>query len=131
MTTPAQSMGEDGFTLIETIIAFVVLALSLMVLSQSISQATTQIRTADISDSSRFVAERVLAAAQIEEKQTRGAGTDEASSLLWTWNNIFVGRSDPRSKLPTAILTVVEVRKSEEAAPLLVLKSIRYVAAAP
>lgn len=126
MRAHAWSTAEEGFTLIETILAFLVLALSLMILSQSISQATNQIHTADLSDAAGLVAERVLAMAQGQDEHAAGSGTDQASGLLWTWSNRVVRRSDQRSALPAAILVVVEVRKAPEAQPLLVLKSVRY-----
>lgn len=129
MTIPNPERPEDGFTLIETLIAFLVLSLSLMILAQSTLQATTQVRTADTVTSARLLAESLRPAAEAAEDAR--AGTDGATDLAWRWRKRAFERSDPQSDLPTFVLTTIEIFRRDQPRPIFVLKTVGYEDEAP
>ncbi|WP_292496088.1 type II secretion system protein [Mesorhizobium sp.] len=110
-----QHSSEDGFTLIETLVAFMILAISLTVFTQSINQATTQIRTGEVSAEAALIAERVAAVPGDSE------GTDKG--YFWRRTAETFERSDQNGKLVPFVLVTVEIRRAPAAAPIFVLRN--------
>ena len=77
---------QRGFTLIEVIIAFALLALALTLLLGSLSGAARQIRTADDSGRATLHAQSLLAQLGVGEvlQPGRKEGTFEAGRYRWT-----------------------------------------------
>lgn len=85
MTTSSNQSGQDGFTLLETIIAFLILALSLSVTVQTISSgAKTFHRAADLQRANLVMDELVsVQLPTLTETEDRDGQIDESK---WTIN---------------------------------------------
>lgn len=83
---PMRSHRQSGFTLIEVIIAFALLALALTLLLGSLSGAARQIRTADDSGRATLHAQSLLAQLGVGEilQPGRKQGTFEQGRYRWT-----------------------------------------------
>lgn len=114
---------DEGFTLIETLVAFMILAVSLTILLQSIGQATTQIRTSDEAEAIRQLGERTMAAAQADTRPSVN-GTDKDSGLWWRWSRIAIQRQDASGNLNPVALITVEIGRPSQEAPVQVLKTV-------
>jgi prepilin-type N-terminal cleavage/methylation domain-containing protein len=136
MTNTAETAGtphsEDGFTLVETLIALMILALSAGLLVQSVALATGQIRTAALAETAEFLAVSLLA----ERAAGRGnvleaEGIDPASGLYWQ----MVQERHPRiiddMKRAGGSIVSIEVRAAKKSARLYELRSISMEADTP
>lgn len=118
---------DEGFTLIETLIAFLVLSLSLGLIAQSVSNATSVIRRADQLDAARTEAGRLLA-----EAGEGGGGTIDGEGLNWTLSRRRIERNDGSGTgLPPVDITIVEIRREGASDPLYVLRSATIGKEAP
>jgi general secretion pathway protein I len=84
--TAVPALRQRGFTLIEVIIAFALLALALTLLLGSLSGAARQIRTAEDSGRATLHAQSLLAQLGVGEvlQPGRRQGTFEAGRYRWT-----------------------------------------------
>lgn len=124
---PNAGDGGDGFTLIETLVAFLILSISLAILTQSVMQATTQIRTADVSVQARQLATRIIAAARSPaSKESKAEGFDDATGLSWGWARKPIERSDDAGVLRPLVLISVWIAAGAEPAPIYTVKTLAY-----
>lgn len=122
-STPTELAQDAGFTLFETLVAFMILALSLTVLSQSLGQATTQIRKSDEVAVARQLAERTMGIARADRSSSR-SGADKESELMWNWSRVEVARQDGGGTLLPIYLITVEVGGGSQSAPIATLKYV-------
>lgn len=127
----ADTGSEAGFTLVETLIAFLILAISLTIIVQSIGQATTQIRKSDEVDFIRQLGERTMLAARADETRGAANGTDKDSGLAWKWSRLPFLRQDRGGALEPVVLVTVEIARPSQETPALVLKSIQLAKPKP
>jgi prepilin-type N-terminal cleavage/methylation domain-containing protein len=122
----ARDGGQDGFTLVETLVALVILGLASGLLVQSISLASGQIKTANRQQAAELLAVAILAelpaAAEAE-------GADAASGLYWQSARNAQERMAEEAKRAGLELVRIEVRPEKSAAPILVLKTVMMKAA--
>lgn len=125
----AEPMGtEGGFTLLETLIAFLVLSMSLGVFVLSVSQAAMQSRSAH----TMLDAERVAAILLSEDISDRSQdladeGSDEVTGLTWRRIRASTSLSGTDSSSPASLLIAIEIRSKGGSAPIFVAKTIRIV----
>ncbi len=132
MTKTMASHPESGFTLVETLVGLLILAISSGLLVQSISSASAQISSAR----RLLAAERVALSVLAEHSRMKGndiseEGTDETSDLFWRYKM----RSSPR-KSDTGQLAAIETIEIEislsSSSPLLYrLKALELEASQP
>lgn len=117
---------EAGFTLVETLVAFLVLSLSLMMFAQGISLTTRQIRTADVSIEARKLGQIVMAAAQGDSSLPGAEGRDDVRKLFWRWTRKHFLRTEAGKMLRPANLIVVEIARDATTPAIYTLKSINF-----
>jgi prepilin-type N-terminal cleavage/methylation domain-containing protein len=116
---------EDGFTLVETLIALMILAISSGLFVQSVALATGQIRTSALAQSAELLAVSIMA-----ERAARGAnnpgaeGIDPASGLYWRLVQERRPRVIDEVERASAALVFIEVRAAKNTAPLYELRSV-------
>jgi prepilin-type N-terminal cleavage/methylation domain-containing protein len=116
---------EDGFTLVETLVALIILAVSAGLLVQSIMLASAQIKSADLKEAAELLAVSILAGRMAESGNgTAIAGVDPASGLFWRIVQQERSRSASDIKRAGVSIISVEVRTRENAAPLYKLRTL-------
>jgi prepilin-type N-terminal cleavage/methylation domain-containing protein len=130
LDTAEHSGTEDGFTLVETLIALMILAISAGLFVQSVALATGQIRTAARAESAELLALSLLAehAAGSDERQD-AEGVDAVSGLYWRLVQERRPRVIDEVKRTSAVLALVEIRPAENSVPLYELRAISMEAA--
>jgi prepilin-type N-terminal cleavage/methylation domain-containing protein len=127
LDTAEHSGREDGFTLVETLIALMILAISAGLFVQSVALATGQIRTAARVESAELLALSVLAEHAAGSHDAEGV--DPVSGLYWRLAQERRPRVIDEVQRTSAVLTLVEVRAAENSAPLYELRAISMAAA--
>jgi prepilin-type N-terminal cleavage/methylation domain-containing protein len=123
---------EDGFTLVETLIALMILAISAGLLVQSVALATGQLRTSTLLGTAESLAVSLLA-----ERAASGGndpsteGIDPVSDLHWRLVQERRPREAEGVKLASATLVSIEVRAAKDSAPLYELRSVSMEADTP
>lgn len=120
-----QLRSQEGFTLVETLIALMIFAISAGLSVQSVALATGQIRTFALAASAELLAISLLAErATSAGSDTEAEGTDPASGLFWR----YVRKGQPRvadeGKLASASTVFIQVRAAKDAGPIYELRSV-------
>ena len=125
LDTARQRRSEDGFTLVETLIALMILAISAGLLVQSVALATGQIRTSALAETAELLAVSLLAErAASGDKDLGAAGTDPASGLYWRLVKERHPRIIDNVKRASALFVLIEVRAAKDSAPLYELLNV-------
>lgn len=116
---------EDGFTLVETLIALMILAISAGLFVQSVALATGQIRTSALAESAELLAITLRAERGVGVGNDAVAeGTDPASGLYWR----LVQERRPRIvddvKRASVSIMSIQVRAAKNSAPIFELRSV-------
>lgn len=120
-----QGRSEDGFTLVETLIALLILAVSAGLLVQSVGLATSQIRTSALLETAELLAVSLLAERAAGGIDDAGAaGTDHASGLHWRLSQERSLRVIDEVKRATASIVSIEVRGKKGSELLFKLRSV-------
>ena len=99
----------EGFTLLEVLVAFAILSLSLAVIFSMVGSGVTSARRAEDYTVAELLAESQLAKVGIEEPLTTGSEEGEYLSL-YRWHTVIRPLQDVnRSEVLTAALPVYEV----------------------
>lgn len=123
---------QDGFTLVETLIALMILAISAGLFVQSVALATGQIRTSALAGAAELLAVSLLA-----ERAASGGndpaeeGTDPASGLHWRMGYEKRPRVIDEVKQASVSFVSIEVRAAKDSAPLFQLRSVSMEAQTP
>jgi prepilin-type N-terminal cleavage/methylation domain-containing protein len=121
---------EEGFTLVETLIALMILAISAGLLVQSVALATGQIRTSALAETAEQLAVAKLAERAAAGGDIQGAeGVDPVSGLYWRLVQERRPRVIDEVKRASASFVSIEVRARKDSAPLCQLRSISMEAA--
>jgi prepilin-type N-terminal cleavage/methylation domain-containing protein len=132
MTAAASSNSEDGFTLVETLIGLLILAISSGLLIQSISNASAQIRSARNLIAAEQTALFVLAAHSAGSNRLEtDEGVDPASDLFWRYSEKTTSRNDGDVALTDIKLIEVEVRPAREKPAIYRSKTLAQKQSAP
>lgn len=128
----ARLRSEDGFTLVETLIALMILAVSAGLFVQSVSLATGQIRTSALAEKAEMLAVSLLAEHAAKGGADAGAeGTDPESGLYWR----LVQKRRPRIvdevRRASASIVSIQVRAAKNSAPIFELRSVSMEAETP
>jgi prepilin-type N-terminal cleavage/methylation domain-containing protein len=116
---------EDGFTLVETLIALMILAVAAGLFVQSVALATGQIKTSASAENAELLAVSLLA-----ERTGSGSddpsveGMDQASGLHWRVVQERRARIIDGAKLAGATVVSIDIRTTKDSAPLYQLRSI-------
>lgn len=120
-----QGRSEDGFTLVETLIALLILAGSAGLLVQSVGLATSQIRTSALAETAELLAVSLLAERAASGIDDAGAaGTDQASGLHWRLSQERSLRVIDEVMRATASIVSIEVRGKKGSELLFELRSV-------
>jgi prepilin-type N-terminal cleavage/methylation domain-containing protein len=114
---------DDGFTLLETLVALMVLAVATTVFARSVSVASGQMAGAD-----RLTSAGVLGARLVAETDTSAAGevfegTDAPSGLKWRRLAERVGEMDGSGDADNIFLITVEIFNPAAHEPMLQLRT--------
>ena len=116
---------DGGFTLIETLIALVILAISAGILMQSIALASAQIRSSALKEAAESLAVAVLCErAANNDNSLRSDGIDAESGLFWRVVQVGQARTLGAAKLTGVTLFTVEIRARENSDLIFDLSSI-------
>jgi prepilin-type N-terminal cleavage/methylation domain-containing protein len=115
--------GDSGFTLIETLIAFLILSISLALVTQSIKQATGEMVRAERILTAKALAERKLAEAIATSGKMEEEG-GEAEKFKWRWAKTPSPLA-ARSELVLLDNITVEVWENGGKAPIFSLRTAR------
>ena len=127
----AGDKADDGFTLVETLVALVILAVSAGLLTQSIALATGQIRASRAKSDAEALAVTILAErGSVKLERGEIVGTDPATNLFWRFSCEMHVRADETKRADAALITV-EIRPRETAAPLYKLATVKMQASTP
>jgi type II secretory pathway pseudopilin PulG len=102
---------DRAFTVIEVLLAFVILAISLSVATEAISHAATQIQITEEADELRQLAEQTLAAALVSTA-TNEQGFIKEPGYTWQWSRTSINRQDDAVPLLPVYLVVAKARSS-------------------
>ncbi|MCW0371859.1 type II secretion system protein XpsI [Xanthomonas sacchari] len=127
---------QRGYTLIEVIVAFALLALALTLLLGSLSGAARQVQRADQLSRATLYAQSLLAAQGVEQplQPGRSQGTLDQGRYRWTLD--VAPYADPRRPpdaavvpgAPTLLQLTLQVRWGDAPAQALQWKTLRLVA---
>ena len=125
LKTAGQCCSEEGFTLVEMLVALMILAISAGIFVQSVALAAGQIRTSAQAESAELLAVSILAERAASGSNSPSVeGIDPASGLYWR----LVQERRPRIvedvRQASAVLVLVEIRAKENSAPLYELRSL-------
>jgi prepilin-type N-terminal cleavage/methylation domain-containing protein len=121
---------DSGFTLIETLIAFLILSISLALVTQSIKQATGEMAGAERVLTAKALAERKLAEAIATSGRTEEEG-GEAEKFKWRWARTSSPLAAARSELVLLDNITVEVWENGGEAPIFSLRTARLNQGSP
>ncbi|WP_342345522.1 type II secretion system protein XpsI [Pseudoxanthomonas helianthi] len=128
--------GQQGFTLIEVIIAFALLALALTLLLGSLSGAARQVRNANDAGRAALHAQSLLAQVGVGRALQAGTTDGEWENGRYRWQlqvAPFVDRTRPPSPMtdpgaPRLMQLQLDVRWGEAAGESLQVRSLRRIA---
>ena len=124
MTVEHQN-SEDGFTLLETLIALIILAISAGLMLQWVSLASTQLHAADRQQAAEQLALTILAERQTMTDVTPEAeGTDERSGLYWHFHREIKYRKIDEQPKASIAVSNIEIRAVKETPPLYKIATI-------
>jgi type II secretory pathway pseudopilin PulG len=114
---------EDGFTIVETLVALMVLAFASVMFARSVSDASTQLQAADKLVDAASLCKRLLAEAEVRSDDIL-EGFDEASGLAWIRRaeTVVPGSPDEGQIL---VLVSVEVYKTKTAPAILKISTVK------
>jgi prepilin-type N-terminal cleavage/methylation domain-containing protein len=119
------SHSESGFTLVETLVALLILAISSGLLVQSIALASSQITSARHVLAAEQTALSVLAehsgSANISDSKE---GVDNSSNLFWRFSVQTVARRDDNSELSSIETIEIEVSLRQGSPTIYRLKTL-------
>jgi prepilin-type N-terminal cleavage/methylation domain-containing protein len=119
------SHSDDGFTLIETLAGLLILAISSGLLIQSISGASSQIRSARSLIAAEETALFVLAAHSSGAKWPEtDEGVDPASDFFWRYSEKTTARNASDPTLTDIKLIEIEVRPTRDTPVIYRLKTL-------
>lgn len=123
MTRSRNSRSDEGFTLLETLVALVMLATATMLFAQSVSIATGQLAGADRLIAAANLGARLMAEAELQPADGVMEGVDEPSGLKWRRITGRVTSGEVTDGVDQIISVTVDVYKREVAEPLLHLQT--------
>jgi prepilin-type N-terminal cleavage/methylation domain-containing protein len=127
--TAKQCRSDDGFTLVETLIAMMILAISAGLLVQSVALATGQIRTSALAQAAELLGVSLLAEhAASTSKDPSAEGIDASSGLYWRLVQDRQVRKIDSVNRASAAFVVIEIRATKNSSPLYQLRSISMAA---
>jgi prepilin-type N-terminal cleavage/methylation domain-containing protein len=120
-----QCRSDDGFTLVETLIALMILAISAGLLVQSVALATSQIKTSALAGDAELLALSLLAESAAKGGNEPSAeGIDQASGLHWRVIQEWLPRAVDEVKQASASFVSIEIRITKGSAPVYQLRSV-------
>jgi prepilin-type N-terminal cleavage/methylation domain-containing protein len=123
---------EDGFTLVETLIALMILAISAGILVQSVALATAQIKTAALTGAAEFLAVSLLAERTASISNDLDVqGVDPVSGLYWRLVRERRLRFVDDVKRASGSIVSIEIRTGKNSPPLYELRSVSIEAGVP
>lgn len=123
--TEQQQNSDDGFTLLEKLIALIILAISSGLLMQWVSLATTQLHTADRKQAAEQLALAILAERQVlTEPSYQAEGMDEGSGLYWYFHSEIKSRKAGEQAKASVALNSVEISLTKATPPLYKIATI-------
>ena len=120
----AENGGEAGFTLIETLVAFAILALALGMFATPIGTAVLRSKSAlRLLDAERL-ALSVLTKGSAGRQSLDASAIDPQTGLIWQ-RHVSAHLADIPGHIPFSLVTV-EVRSSPDEPPIYRLKSLQH-----
>jgi len=100
-------LDDEGFTLIEVIVAFAILALALIATNQSVAMATSQIRRSEEIQQAEMLAQGVLIEIMLGATVPRSASGDDPSELRWKLSSteLRIAANSPLARVTLEIST--------------------------
>lgn len=100
-------LDDEGFTLIEVIVAFAILALALIATNQSVAMATSQIRRSEEIQQTEMLAQGVLIEIMLGATVPRSASGDDPSELRWKLSSmeLRIAANSPLARVTLEIST--------------------------
>lgn len=97
----------EGFTLLEVIVAFAILALALIATNQSVAMATSQIRRSEEIQQAEMLAQDVLVEIMLGATVPRSASGDDPSELRWKLSSeeLRIATGSPLARVTLEIST--------------------------
>lgn len=114
--TPRRKTGEAGFTLIESMVALVILGIAAVGIVRAVEAHVDRLRQLDQRTAARWVAENALAEARLGAS---GIGTDNTQMLQYRWT---VTTRLSASEDPDLDLASIEVVPQGSGSPMLTLR---------
>jgi general secretion pathway protein I len=98
---------DEGFTLLEVIVAFAILALTLVATNQSVAMATSQIRRSEEIQQAEILAQDVLVEIMLGSTVPRSSSGDGPSKLRWRLSSeqLRIATGSPLARLTLEIST--------------------------
>jgi prepilin-type N-terminal cleavage/methylation domain-containing protein len=113
------SQKDDGFTLIETLIALIILAISSGILLQWISLGTIQLQSANRQQAAKQLALILLAENQtVAESLPQREGRDDVSGLYWNYKTELRDRKFGERNSASITFIRLEISTTKGAVPI-------------
>jgi prepilin-type N-terminal cleavage/methylation domain-containing protein len=123
VTCSTRSGSDDGFTLLETLIALMVFAVATTVFARSVSMATGQIARAERLTAAGILGARVVAETDMSALGASLQGTDIISGLKWRRVAEPVGDGSMPGVRDNTVLIAIEIFDAAGTEPLLQLRT--------
>jgi len=100
-------LDDEGFTLLEVIVAFAILALTLIATNQSLAMATSQIRRSEEIQLAEMLAQDVLVEIMLGATVPKSASGDGPSKLRWRLSSekLRIATGSPLARVTLEIST--------------------------
>ncbi len=119
------SHSESGFTLVETLVALLILAISSGLLVQSIALASSQLSSArHLLDAEQTALAVFAEQANSPKVGASQEGVDQISSLFWRYSRREIARKDDNSELAGIEAIEIEVSLEKGAPAIYRLKTL-------
>ncbi len=112
---------DDGFTLLETLVGLVLLAVATTMFAQSVSAASAQLSAADRLADASFLGAKLMAETDVQSPEVV-KGLDAATRLNWRRSAVVVDYKSDDGSDPVLLVTV-EIFRSMAEPPILQLHS--------